>query len=86
LNHGTTLAAAHLIRVRVLLARDNIVNQALAVCMLEKLSCRVDAAADGREAVAMLAMPPYDLVFMDCEMPELDGYAATREIRRQGAS
>ena len=42
----------------------------------------MDVAADGQEAVEMLTMLPYDLVFMDCEMPELDGYAATREIRR----
>ena len=63
---ATPLAAAHLMRARVLLAEDNIVNQKLAVRMLEKLGCRVDVAADGQEAINMLAILPYDLVFMDC--------------------
>jgi CheY-like chemotaxis protein len=50
--------------------------------MLEKLGLRVDVAANGCEAVQMFSLLPYDLVFMDCHMPEMDGYAATREIRR----
>ena len=68
--------------VRVLVAEDNIVNQKVAVRMLEKLGLRADLAADGREAVAMFGLVPYDLIFMDCQMPEMDGYAAAREIRR----
>jgi signal transduction histidine kinase/CheY-like chemotaxis protein/ligand-binding sensor domain-containing protein len=72
-------------RARVLVAEDNVVNQKVAVRILEKLSCRVDVAANGREALDLLETLDYDLVFMDCQMPEVDGYDATREIRnRQG--
>ena len=67
---------------RVLVAEDNAVNQKLAARMLEKLGCRIDIAANGKEAVQMASSIDYDLVLMDCQMPELDGYAATREIRQ----
>ena len=71
------------VRYRVLLAEDNIVNQKVAMHMLERLGCRVDVAANGQEAVDMWGELPYDLVFMDCQMPELDGYAATGLIRKR---
>ena len=76
-------AGGHL---RVLVAEDNVVNQKVAARMLEKLGFRADVAADGREALEMWHLIPYDLIFMDCQMPEVDGYEATREIRRQEGS
>ncbi len=69
---------------RVLVAEDNAVNRKVAVRMLERLGCAVDAAADGSEAADLALRGDYDLVFMDCEMPVMDGCQATRRIR-QGA-
>jgi len=66
---------------RILLAEDNPVNRRLAVALLEKFGCQVDLASNGKDAVEMACRGPYEAIFMDCRMPELDGYAATREIR-----
>ncbi len=67
----------------VLLAEDSSVNELVAVTLLEERGFRVDVARNGIEALELHAQGGYDLIFMDCEMPELDGYETTREIRRR---
>jgi two-component system, sensor histidine kinase and response regulator len=67
---------------RVLVAEDNPVNQRVAVKMLEKFGCRADVVADGKEALAAVSRIPYDIVFMDCQMPEMDGFEATVRMRK----
>jgi CheY-like chemotaxis protein len=72
--------------VRLLLVEDNFVNQRVAVYMLNKLGYQVDVAQHGREALGMLGNLQYDLVLMDCQMPEMDGFEATRTIRDRNSS
>ncbi len=72
-------AAEH--ELHVLVAEDDVVNQMVVVQMLELMDCRVDVANDGRAALARASATDYDLIFMDCHMPVMDGFESTRRIR-----
>ena len=73
-------------RARILVAEDHQINWTLAELLLSRRGHRADHAKDGRQALAMLERGGYELVFMDCRMPGLDGYQTAREIRRREAS
>jgi CheY-like chemotaxis protein len=68
-------------KFKILIAEDNATNQIVAIRMVQKLGFRVDAVADGKEALQALSDIPYDLILMDCQMPEMDGFETTRLIR-----
>jgi CheY-like chemotaxis protein/HPt (histidine-containing phosphotransfer) domain-containing protein len=70
-------------RIRILLAEDNMINQELALAILEKVGYRADGVANGKEVLSALGKVPYDLILMDVQMPEMDGFEATGAIRRK---
>ncbi len=78
---GTTSAGTGQLSANVLVVEDNPVNLFVVQTMLESIGCKVDVAVDGAEGVEAALSNDYDLVFMDCQMPVVDGYEATRRIR-----
>ncbi|MCP5053777.1 MAG: response regulator [bacterium] len=81
-----TIAESRRRNLRILLAEESVTNRRVTLAILEKLGFRTDVAATGKEAVASSRSTTYDLVLMDCNMPDIDGYTATRLIRKEEKS
>ena len=73
---------SYLTKAEVLIVEDNPLNRKLAVTVMNKLGCNTDSAENGRIALDKIREKKYDIVFMDCQMPEMDGYEASAQIRR----
>ena len=83
-NNDIPMQTTEIIRnrnVKVLLAEDDAINQSVTRLYLERFGCSVDIVCNGREALEKLDKDKYDIIFMDCEMPEMDGYTAVKAIR-----